>query len=129
MIDIRLVRTQPEMVRELCRRRGVDVDVDRLIDLDAQLRRLTGEADSLPETHSNTNLLDFQTRRLGIRCKNRETFLPHTISATMITDRAALAILENNQTASGSVVVPEALRPYLGGRDRIAPDQDAGWAR
>jgi len=85
--------------------------------------------DQFRETHSNTNLLDFQTRRLKIRCKNHEAFHPHTISATMITDRAALAILENNQTASGSVIVPEALRPYLGGLDRIEPAESAGWAR
>jgi len=72
------------------------------------------------ETHSNTNLLDYQTRRLGIRCKEgKKTFHPHTISATMITDRAALALLENNQQQDGSVRVPEALRPYMGGRDII----------
>ncbi len=73
------------------------------------------------ETHSNTNLLDYQTRRLGIRSKNGETFHPHTISSTMITDRALLAILEDNQQADGSVVVPEALRPFVGGRDRLVP--------
>jgi seryl-tRNA synthetase len=72
------------------------------------------------ETHSNTNLLDYQTRRLNIRCKGSgSTFYPHTISATMITDRAILAIMENNQSADGSVVIPEILRPYMGGQDRI----------
>lgn len=74
------------------------------------------------ETHSNTNLLDYQSRRLNIRCKDgRAMFFPHTISATMITDRAALAILENNQREDGCVIVPRALRPYLGGRDLIRP--------
>ncbi len=72
------------------------------------------------ETHSNTNLLDYQTRRLGIRCKEeRNTYHPHTISATMITDRAALALLENNQQEDGSVQIPQALRPYLGGKEFI----------
>ncbi len=72
------------------------------------------------ETHSNTNLLDYQTRRLGIRCKEgKSTYHPHTISATMITDRAALAILENNQQENGSVRIPTALRPYLGGNEFI----------
>lgn len=46
---------------------------------------------------------------------------PHTISATGITDRAVLAILENNVQEDGSVVVPEVLRPYLGGMERIEP--------
>ncbi len=76
------------------------------------------------ETHSNTNLLDYQTRRLGVRAKDaadNETFHPHTISATMITDRALLAVLENNQQKDGSVVVPEALRQFVGGRDRLVP--------
>jgi seryl-tRNA synthetase len=72
------------------------------------------------ETHSITNLTDFQTRRLGIRSKQSDkTFFPHTISATMITDRALLAILENNQRADGTVGVPAALRPFVDGRTEI----------
>ncbi len=71
------------------------------------------------ETHSNTNLLDYQTRRLNIRCKGEQNFNPHTISSTMITDRAALAILENNQQADGSVIIPKALRPYMNGQEKI----------
>jgi len=75
---------------------------------------------SYRETHSITNLLDFQTRRLNIRSKQAgNTFHPHTISATMITDRALLALLENNQQADGSVRVPEALRPFVDGRAEI----------
>jgi seryl-tRNA synthetase len=74
------------------------------------------------ETHSNTNLLDYQTRRLNARYKDgKRTVFPHTISATMITDRALLAILENGQQADGSVVVPEALRPYVDGKERLSP--------
>ncbi len=77
--------------------------------------------DAYRETHSNTNLLDYQTRRLNIRCKDKSgTFNPHTISATMITDRAALAILENNQQKDGSIVIPEVLRSYMGGQETIA---------
>jgi seryl-tRNA synthetase len=73
------------------------------------------------ETHSNTNLLDFQTRRLGIRCKEgNQSFHPHTISATLITDRAVLAILENNQRRDGSVTLPSALREVMGGRERLS---------
>jgi seryl-tRNA synthetase len=72
---------------------------------------------SYRETHSITNLTDFQTRRLNIRSKQSGNMIhPHTISATMITDRAMLALLENNQQADGSVKVPEALRPFIDGR-------------
>jgi len=72
------------------------------------------------ETHSNTNLLDYQTRRLNIRARAEEGLIyPHTISATMITDRALLAIIENNQQADGSVIVPPVLRPALGGKERL----------
>lgn len=72
------------------------------------------------ETHSNTNLLDYQTRRLNIRMKNgKETILPHTISSTMVTDRAVLAILENNQMADGSVTVPTVLQKYMNGKKVI----------
>lgn len=68
------------------------------------------------EVTSNTNLTDFQSRRLGIKYKdadgNRD--FVHTISATAVTDRVAIAILENNQQADGSVVIPEVLRPLCG---------------
>ncbi|MDR2074519.1 MAG: serine--tRNA ligase [Oscillospiraceae bacterium] len=73
------------------------------------------------ETHSNTNLLDFQTRRLCIRSEfNGKKFFPHTISSTMITDRAVLAILENNQQSDGSIVIPGALRRFMGGKEKIS---------
>jgi seryl-tRNA synthetase len=77
---------------------------------------------SYRETHSCTNLLDYQARRLNIKAKqDKNSFVPHTISSTMITDRALLAIIENNQTPDGAVVVPKALRRYLSGRERIEP--------
>ncbi len=68
------------------------------------------------EVTSNTNLTEFQSRRLGIRFKDKDgnKGFVHTISATAVTDRVAIAILENFQRADGSVVVPEALRPYTG---------------
>ncbi len=68
------------------------------------------------ELTSNTNLTDFQTRRLNIRVKmNKKTLYPHTISATGITDRFIISILENYQQADGSIQVPEALLPYMNG--------------
>ncbi len=75
------------------------------------------------EVTSNTNLTDFQTRRLGVRFKDtdgRKGFV-HTISATGVTDRVVCAILENCQQADGSVVVPEVLRPFTG-FEVITPD-------
>lgn len=72
------------------------------------------------ETHSNTNLTDFQTRRLNIRCKeNGVSFNPHTISSTMVTDRAVWAIIENNQQKDGSILIPEALRKYMNNQEII----------
>ena len=68
------------------------------------------------EVTSNTNLTSFQSRRLNIRYKkaNGERDFVHTISATAVTDRVLIAILENFQRADGSVVVPEVLRPLCG---------------
>ncbi len=68
------------------------------------------------ELTSNTNLTDFQARRLKIRFKDedgKKDFV-HTISATAVTDRWAIAILELFQNKDGSVDVPEALRQYTG---------------
>lgn len=74
------------------------------------------------EVTSNTNLTDYQTRRLRIRTKGKaDRGHPHTISATGVTDRVAIAIIENNQREDGSVAVPEALRPYMGGQEAIGP--------
>ncbi len=72
--------------------------------------------DAYREVASNTNLTDFQARRLNIRYKKSDgdKGLLHTISATAVTDRVAIAILENNQREDGSVVVPEVLRPFTG---------------
>lgn len=73
------------------------------------------------EVTSNTNLTDFQSRRLGIRYKgdSGKGFV-HTISATGVTDRVVCAILENFQQEDGTVIVPEVLRPLVG-FDRIEP--------
>jgi len=68
------------------------------------------------EVTSNTNLTEFQSRRLNIRYKDNDgnRGFVHTISATGLTDRVVCAIMENNQQEDGSVVVPEVLRPFTG---------------
>ena len=73
------------------------------------------------EVTSNTNLTSFQSRRLNIRYKDgdKRDFV-HTISATAVTDRVIIAILENFQQPDGTVIVPEVLRP-LCGFDKIEP--------
>ncbi|OGV37771.1 MAG: serine--tRNA ligase [Lentisphaerae bacterium GWF2_45_14] len=78
---------------------------------------------SYREVTSNTNLTDFQSRRLGIRYKDKDgnKGFVHTISATAVTDRVVIAILENFQQADGSVVVPEVLRPFTGFDKITAP--------
>ncbi len=74
------------------------------------------------EVTSNTNLTDFQSRRLNIRFKDADGTrgFVHTISATAVTDRVLIAILENFQQEDGSVMIPEVLRP-LCGFDKIEP--------
>ena len=67
------------------------------------------------EVTSNTNLTEFQARRLNIRFQeNGERKFVHTISATAATDRLLIAIMENYQQADGSIVVPEELRALCG---------------
>jgi len=84
-----------------------------------------GEGGSWGEVTSTSNCTDYQARRLNIRCRKRGekgTRLVHTLNGTAVSmARAILAILENYQQADGSVVIPEALRPFMGGRERIAP--------
>lgn len=67
------------------------------------------------EVTSNTNLTEFQSRRLNIRYKDGDDRgFVHTISATAATDRMLICIMENFQQADGSIIVPEVLRPYTG---------------
>ena len=77
------------------------------------------------EISSCSNFEDFQARRAGIRFKSRGlkgTRLIHTLNGSgLAVGRTVAAILENNQQADGSVVVPEALRPYMQGLERLTP--------
>lgn len=75
--------------------------------------------DKYRELGSASNTTDYQTRRLAIRMKRDGKTVPlHALNSTVVTDRALLAILENNQQEDGSVIVPNVLRPYCG-FDRI----------
>lgn len=74
------------------------------------------------EVTSCSNCTDYQARRLRIRCKTagkKGTQFVHTLNGTAVAvTRAMIAILENNQQADGSVVVPESLRKWIG-KDKI----------
>ena len=71
------------------------------------------------EVSSVSNFEDFQARRANIRFKRKATGkneLVHTLNGSgLALPRAIIAILENNQNADGSVLIPEPLRPYMGG--------------
>ncbi len=76
------------------------------------------------EVCSCSNLTDAQARRLGIRYKkeNGEKEFAHTLNNTVIAPpRMLIAFLENNLQEDGSVVIPEVLIPYMGGKDRLIP--------
>ena len=74
------------------------------------------------ETHSASRLYDFQARRLNLRYKGSDGKLRfcHTLNNTVVASpRILIPILENYQTADGSVTIPEVLRPYMNGAERI----------
>ena len=77
------------------------------------------------EVVSCSNCTDYQARRLRIRMGKAGRpgkLVPHTLNSTaMATSRGLAVILENYQEEDGSVLVPEVLRPYLGGRERLGP--------
>lgn len=78
------------------------------------------------EVGSCSNLGDAQSRRLGIRVKNKETgnYLPHTLNNTVVAPpRMLIAFLENNLNEDGSIRIPEALRMYMGGKSVIEVPQ------
>jgi seryl-tRNA synthetase len=77
------------------------------------------------EISSCSNFEDFQARRANIRFKRKGqkgTQLVHTLNGSgLAVGRTVAALLENCQQADGGVVIPAALRPYMGGRERITP--------
>ncbi len=80
------------------------------------------------EVCSCSNLGDAQARRLKIRVKGEDgkTYLPHTLNNTVVAPpRMLIAFLENNLSADGSVRIPAALRPYMGGKEIIVPKKQS----
>ncbi len=75
------------------------------------------------EVGSCSNLGDAQARRLAIRVKDKETgstYFPHTLNNTVVAPpRMLIAFLENNLKADGSIAIPKALSPYMGGKTEI----------
>jgi len=80
--------------------------------------------DCYREISSCSNCGDFQARRMQARWRNPDTGKPelvHTLNGSGVAvGRALIAVMENRQQADGSIEVPEVLRPYMGGLDRIA---------
>ncbi len=75
------------------------------------------------EISSCSNFLDFQARRANIRFRrDKKPEYVHTLNGSgLAVGRTAVAVLENGQRADGTVVIPEALRSYMGGLDMIRP--------
>src|SRR6056297_738455 len=77
------------------------------------------------EISSCSHFGDFQARRMQARWRNPDSGKPellHTVNGSgLAVGRALVAVLENHQQQDGSVAIPEALRPYVGGMERISP--------
>ena len=74
------------------------------------------------EVGSCSNLGDAQARRLGIRVRDKENgnYFPHTLNNTVVAPpRMLIAFLENRYRPDRSVSIPEVLRPYMGGQDKL----------
>ncbi len=77
------------------------------------------------EISSCSNFEDFQARRMQARWRNPDTGKPelvHTLNGSgLAVGRTLVAVMENFQDQKGGISVPEVLRPYMDGTDRIAP--------
>ena len=86
-----------------------------------------GEGGSYGEVTSTSNCTDYQARRLGIRFKRegeKKPIFAHMLNGTAVAvSRALIAVMENYQQADGSIIVPDALRPYMGGIEKISREQ------
>ena len=77
--------------------------------------------DAYRETHTSDYIGGFQARRLNTRVKRSDGSIEpvHMNDATALSQRPLIAILENYQNEDGSITIPEVLRPYMGGKDKI----------
>ena len=80
------------------------------------------------ELISCSNCTDYQARRLNIKYREKEGEAPkgyvHTLNSTALaTGRTIVALIENYQQEDGSIVVPEVLRRYMGGIDKITAER------
>lgn len=77
------------------------------------------------ETGSASYFHDFQTRRLNIRYRDDDGKLKfvHSLNNTALSGRPLIMIVENYQNADGSITIPEVLRPYMNGQEKISPKQ------
>lgn len=75
------------------------------------------------ELTSTSNCTTYQARRLNVRYRDADgkSLIAATLNGTLANTRWLVAILENHQQADGSVYVPQALRPYLGGKELLQP--------
>ena len=77
------------------------------------------------EISSCSNCGDFQARRMQARWRNPESSKPelvHTLNGSgLAVGRTLVAVLENYQNEDGSVTIPEVLRPYMGGLEKMSP--------
>jgi seryl-tRNA synthetase len=111
----------PVRALECCSGDLADLKV-KSIDIEAWSPRL----EKFFEVGSCTNMGDAQARRLGIRVrpadKSAQKYLAHTLNNTVVAPpRMLIYFLENNLNEDGSLNVPEPLRPYLGGQEKILP--------
>ena len=81
------------------------------------------------EISSCSNCGDFQARRMNARFRSADgktVAHVHTLNGSGVAvGRALIAVMENHQQADGSILIPEALRPYMGGMERIAAGKTA----
>jgi seryl-tRNA synthetase len=79
--------------------------------------------DNYGETHSASRFYDYQARRLNLRYRPADGGKPlfcHTLNNTVLASpRILIPLLEIHQRADGTVALPEALQPYMGGRESI----------
>ncbi len=139
---LRLVALQEEMLQALgLSYRVIDVAAGDLGSSAARkydIEAWVPTQDAFRELTSTSNCTTFQARRLDVRHRpstssgnggageaGAKTEHVATLNGTLATTRWIVAILETHQQADGSVIVPEVLRPYLGGLEILTPERDA----
>ena len=113
MLDIKFIRENPDTVKKACELKGMTDYTDQILTLDARVRELK------TITQSKTAEKNKITREIPTATDGSMQFCATLNNTGIALPRAIVPVIENHQNPDGSINIPKALQPLMGGRTKI----------